>query len=677
MAPTTALVSTALPDGSVGDALGISRAAGSAFRLPDFALSDGEYTLSFWAKTLKDNMMLEVRVLGMTFRDVVPCKWTRFSHTISSVRKNYIDFCPATNETLMLFEAQLEHGTMSTDWHPAPEDTDEEFLKVESEIVQTAKEIKIMVMEVDDKVSTNQSSISVLKNQILTKVEQSDYNGSNIVSMINQTAKSVTISAQHIKLEGIVTANDNFKVLEDGSIIATNASVTGTINANGGYIGAWSINSDAIYNGNASFGGGGLYFGKSGISLGSQFSVTSGGFLKAVNADLSGNINAPSGTIGGTNGFTIATGKLYSGTHSAYNTATNGVYVGTDYISLGSGGVSWLKNDGTFQLGGANGIKYSNNSVTFGSNVTLSWNNVSNKPTIPTVPSGILTTSNYTTTITKDYIGTLKVVAGSVAAENITGSTITGKTFNGCTGDFTGKVIATSGYIGGTTGWRITQNVIRSVRKINGYYYDYFVQSPNGDTTTNTFAVRRTTQSPISGSSSADWVFQYDTGSTWDYTFRVSKTGDTHVNNLYVNNTQVTSDKKLKNHLQYMEDDIKRAEQFVYGLRPAVYMYNNASTVDDRTYMGFYAQDVYSLLNDVYGCSERFGLTTATTENGDIADLTDNVDDSRLRWTLSYVGLLAPMVAVLQKQMTDIISLRRDVEALSERIRRKENESHG
>ena len=36
---------------------------------------------------------------------------------------------------------------------------------------------------------------------------------------------------------------------------------------------------------------------------------------------------------------------------------------------------------------------------------------------------------NRTTIITKEYIGTLKVVAGSVAAEDITGETITGKTF--------------------------------------------------------------------------------------------------------------------------------------------------------------------------------------------------------------------------------------------------------
>lgn len=33
------------------------------------------------------------------------------------------------------------------------------------------------------------------------------------------------ISADNIKLEGIVTANENFKILEDGSIEAQNAKI--------------------------------------------------------------------------------------------------------------------------------------------------------------------------------------------------------------------------------------------------------------------------------------------------------------------------------------------------------------------------------------------------------------------------------------------------------------------
>ena len=43
--------------------------------------------------------------------------------------------------------------------------------------------------------------------------------------------------------------------------------------------------------------------------------------------------------------------SLYSNNHSAYNTANNGVYICSDYISLGNGGKTWLKNDGSVSIG--------------------------------------------------------------------------------------------------------------------------------------------------------------------------------------------------------------------------------------------------------------------------------------------------------------------------------------
>lgn len=51
---------------------------------------------------------------------------------------------------------------------------------------------------------------------------------------------------------------------------------------------------------------------------------------------IRGDIEAVSGHIGGDNGFTIQSGKLYSG-KSSYGSTGNGVYIGTDGISLGSG----------------------------------------------------------------------------------------------------------------------------------------------------------------------------------------------------------------------------------------------------------------------------------------------------------------------------------------------------
>ena len=51
---------------------------------------------------------------------------------------------------------------------------------------------------------------------------------------------------------------------------------------------------------------------------------------------IKGDIEALTGHIGGANGFTIQSGKLFSGKDS-YSGTGNGVYIGTDGISLGSG----------------------------------------------------------------------------------------------------------------------------------------------------------------------------------------------------------------------------------------------------------------------------------------------------------------------------------------------------
>lgn len=72
-----------------------------------------------------------------------------------------------------------------------------------SRITQTASEINL---EVAKKVGNNE-----------------------IISKINQSAEKITIQAKKISLEGLVTVNNNFKVLSDGSIEAKNAKFSGEI----------------------------------------------------------------------------------------------------------------------------------------------------------------------------------------------------------------------------------------------------------------------------------------------------------------------------------------------------------------------------------------------------------------------------------------------------------------
>lgn len=64
------------------------------------------------------------------------------------------------------------------------------------------------------------SQFQVMANEISSKVSQTDYNGNKIASLINQTATTVQIQAQHINLNGVVTANENFSIDTDGTFHA-------------------------------------------------------------------------------------------------------------------------------------------------------------------------------------------------------------------------------------------------------------------------------------------------------------------------------------------------------------------------------------------------------------------------------------------------------------------------
>ena len=76
----------------------------------------------------------------------------------------------------------------------------------------------------------------------------------NLKSFVGAGQDGVKIKASNIQLEGLVTANENFKILEDGSIEAVNGTFRGNVYADGGAIGGFSIGhghiggADVIYN---------------------------------------------------------------------------------------------------------------------------------------------------------------------------------------------------------------------------------------------------------------------------------------------------------------------------------------------------------------------------------------------------------------------------------------------
>lgn len=69
----------------------------------------------------------------------------------------------------------------------------------------------------------------------------------NLKSFVGASADGIRIKGNNIALEGLVTANDNFKILLDGSIETRNAKIYGTVYAYEGKIGGFTLENGSLY----------------------------------------------------------------------------------------------------------------------------------------------------------------------------------------------------------------------------------------------------------------------------------------------------------------------------------------------------------------------------------------------------------------------------------------------
>lgn len=99
---------------------------------------------------------------------------------------------------------------------------------LEDSVLLSAKETAEQYVDGKLKNYSTSAQINVKTDSIETEVRKK-VGKSEIVSIINQSAEEIKIAANKISLEGIVTVNDRFKVLSDGSIECTNGKFTGTI----------------------------------------------------------------------------------------------------------------------------------------------------------------------------------------------------------------------------------------------------------------------------------------------------------------------------------------------------------------------------------------------------------------------------------------------------------------
>lgn len=130
--------------------------------------------------------------------------WQSFSIIVpANVSQLKITF---ENDIYYIYKWLFEQGNKQTSWAPSPNDIESRMTNAESSIKQNADNIALKV----------------------------DVDG--VITAINLAKGEATINANKINLNGVVTANETFKILEDGSMEAT-----------GGTIGGWNIEKQRLY----------------------------------------------------------------------------------------------------------------------------------------------------------------------------------------------------------------------------------------------------------------------------------------------------------------------------------------------------------------------------------------------------------------------------------------------
>lgn len=116
-------------------------------------------------------------------------------------------------------------------------EVDEKF----SDVTQTVDEIHTSVGEIKStqdeqgrQIEQYRSDFTQTATELQTEVSKKVGND-EIISRINQSAEQIKIQANKIVFEGLVTANQNFQIKTDGSIVAKNAEISGNISIAGNW----------------------------------------------------------------------------------------------------------------------------------------------------------------------------------------------------------------------------------------------------------------------------------------------------------------------------------------------------------------------------------------------------------------------------------------------------------
>lgn len=270
------------------------------------ASPNGNVSISYRNKDNSSTITMSTQINSVT-------KWTDINVPIESLQGNSIDFCFSPGE-YFIHHWKLEKGTTATAWTASSMDSKYNVLQVGSELTQLADKITSKVWQTDidtatQKINERMTEVGQDASKIYWLIKSGDS-----MSNMTLTDSAYTLIAKNINLKGnaIFTSflsDDNTTI--NGGKIATSSITADKINVTDLYslkatIGGYSISEYNIQGGTVGMTsavnhGWAFWAGAEGAanSGNAAFRVGHTGELYASNADISGNINATSGSIGG------------------------------------------------------------------------------------------------------------------------------------------------------------------------------------------------------------------------------------------------------------------------------------------------------------------------------------------------------------------------------------------
>ena len=556
---------------------------------------------------------------------------------------------------------------------------------------ETDAAIKIESNKIDSIVS-RVDTIDSVSNEAITKATQASDRFSWLVksgtseSDFLLTDRTASLVSEYINLNGLVEFNGlNTTIQSQLNILDSWGSDTDKTYINGAKLWTGSITADKISVNTLSSLSANLGSITAGsININNKFIVDSAGNLKATSAELTGKITATSGTIAGIN---IESGRLYTSKESIVHHQTG------DPVSSTDANHCYVLN--TTEIYDTGYLKVKSD-YTVHSQTAEDGNDLSGCIGTSIIRGGFLTIKHdingggYTTIkgheiiASSDNYGTTTISGGAIGTDTL---------FVSDNGWFGKQYFSGSEWVG----WYDKQNGTRKGwigHDGSTHFYVYNevggeIRLNGGNVRISNYVLPKLLQTNYTKNSLGQFWDSYDNGNarlklnvcnnntgSWgsEYhfilhsngmnSFRPGSDGASHLgtsncrwSTVYSTSGSVsTSDLKQKD---VINDYDFKARDFIMGLKPIAYRLNARGASGKRIHMGFGAQPVYKLINNLELGDLSLVEAWKIREDSDIEEpyYGEKMDDKYLRWGMKYEELLAPLVALVQEQQIKIEKL--------------------